>query len=204
MTNQSELDKAIDGIKTIKPDTLSGREWEYIDQLLLAAKRVQDLEIRLATYESPDMADDVVALCNTNGDLKQKVQDLEKERDEFGQKIDSYSSFLANIADTLRVRGFTGPSPLDERVIALAKESDQLHTTNSQLTIKCQNHVERITMISAAYKQALEALVQQHIAAMAIITKHKEELQVCKKADDMYNAALSHPLALELMKEGKV
>lgn len=53
-----------------------------------------------------------------------------------------------------------------------------------------------------ALKECGEALVQQHIAAMAIINNHAQVLSISEKADVLYNKILANPLVKKAM-EGK-
>lgn len=57
--------------------------------------------------------------------LESQLADVSKERDESAHQVEALCNLNANIADTLRARGFVAASiPLDERVIAMAQALD--------------------------------------------------------------------------------
>lgn len=59
-------------------------------------------------------------------DLERKLATVTRERDEARQTADNLSGLFCNIRDTMRVRDIDGRLPLDEQVIAIAKERDRL------------------------------------------------------------------------------
>ena len=68
--------------------------------------------------------------------LESKLKEVEKERDNARHQVEAFCNLNLNIADTLRIRGFTGPKPLDERVIALAQTLDSVLSTLNVTTLE--------------------------------------------------------------------